>query len=99
MQVSSQHLLRGGFPLHPFQHIIVCATEPGTQAALLPLLEGSRCPQHILQMQLPTWEEEAPGGQAKQGSAPQRAAPVAPPALPGRWGLGCECNPSQLRIN
>lgn len=80
MQVSSQHLLRGGFPLHLFQHIIVASTEPGAQAALLPLLEGARCPQHILQMQLPTWDEY-PGG-----TAPPRAAPAAPTALPGE---GC----------
>jgi hypothetical protein len=78
--VAAELVARGGFTLAAFQHVIVYASEPGSQAALRAQLAELACPLHFLEVVTPL-------PQASQ-QAQQQAAAAALPARPQQAGSG-----------
>ena len=62
----------GQFPLAAFQQVVVYASEPATQADLRPHLSQLTCPQHFLEVPLPSFSQ----------AGLQRAEPAAVAAMP-----------------
>jgi hypothetical protein len=88
--VAVELVARGGFPLAAFQHVIVYASEPGSQAAVRTQLAELACPLHFL--------EVAPSLPLDSQQARQQAAAAAVPARPWQAGTGAAAAAEVTRV-